>query len=264
MLKKFMVGRVVLLTWIINFMISGNLISSYGADESTIKQLKEKLIIANKILEFEKLATPFGHVSARIPGTETFLITRSVAPGMATLDDVVICDLNGKVLEGKYRNTYSEVVIHTGVYKKRKDIHSVVHTHSSHVIALSMADNTVLPVNLTAIGIGPQPIALFKKMVFIDTQELGEEVCDLLGPNKAVILKGHGAVIVGKNIEGAMSTARSLETCAMLQWMAGSVGKLVPMTEQEKQMVIEFQQKVEERGSGYQREWAYYESILKK
>ena len=50
MFKKSMVKRVLLLTLITCVMISGNLISSYGADESTIKQLKEKLIIANKIL----------------------------------------------------------------------------------------------------------------------------------------------------------------------------------------------------------------------
>jgi len=264
MLRNFMIRRAVPLTLITCVMSSGNLTSGYGADESTIKQLNEKLIIANKILELEKLATPYGHVSVRIPGTESFLITRSVAPGMATLDDIVVCDLNGKVLEGKYKSTYSEVVIHTGVYKKRKDINSVVHTHSSYVIALSMTDNTVLPVNLMALGIGPHPIALFNKMVYIDTQGLGEEVCDLLGPNKAVILKGHGAVIVGTNIEGAMSIARSLEYNAMLQWMAKCVGKLAPMTEQEKRNAIEFQQEVEKRGSGYQREWAYYESILKK
>jgi ribulose-5-phosphate 4-epimerase/fuculose-1-phosphate aldolase len=264
MLKKFMIRGVLILTLITYFMISGDLVCSYAADESTVRQLKEKLIIANKILELEKLATPYGHVSVRIPGTESFLITRSVAPGMATLDDIVVCDLNGKVLEGKYKSTYSEVVIHTGVYKKRKDVHSVVHTHSSYVIALSMTDNTVLPVNLMALGIGPQPIALFSKMVYIDKQGLGEEICDLLGPNKAVILKGHGAVIVGANIEGAVSIARSLEYNAMLQWMARCVGNLAPMTEEEKQMAIQFQQKVEKRGSGYQRGWAYYESILKK
>ncbi len=55
--------------------------------------LKEKLIIAGKILDREGLARPMGHISVRIPGTETFLITRSIAPGMATLEDIVVCNL---------------------------------------------------------------------------------------------------------------------------------------------------------------------------
>ena len=233
--------------------------------EGEIDLAKEKLILANKILDLEKLATPFGHISVRIPGTETFLITRSIAPAMATLEDIVVCDMDGKVLQGKYNSTYSEVVIHTGAYKKRKEFNSVVHTHSQYVIALSMTGATVLPTDLTAIRVAPQPIALFEKMIYIDQPELGEEVASLLGPNKAVILKGHGALVVGKNIEDATYTARSLETAAKLQWMARAVGKLVPLTEQEKQPVIEFQQKrSQEFMHGLQREWAYFEFKLKK
>jgi len=263
--KKSMIGRVSLLTSILCVMILGNSINSYGTDEQTIKQLKEKLILANKILELEKLATPYGHVSIRIPGTETFLITRSVAPGIATLDDIVICDLNGKVLEGKYKNTYSEVAIHTGVYKKRKEFNSVVHTHSPYVIALSMAGMTVLPSNLQAIEVGIEPIAMYNKMVFIDKPVFGEEVADLLGPNKAVILKGHGAVVVGMSIEEAMYAARILETSARFQWMARCVGSIVPVTEQERQLLIEFHKSAAATpGRGGSREWAYYEFILKK
>jgi hypothetical protein len=55
-----------------------------------------------------------------------------------------------------------------------------------------MAETTVLPANLQATFVGLEPIAVYKKMVFIDKPALGEEVADLLGPNKAVILKGHG------------------------------------------------------------------------
>ncbi len=263
-IKKLLIGGAVLLApkrWV---PFSSNVTSDYGADGVTIKRLKEKLIISNKILEMGKLVDPFGHVSVRIPAAETFLITRNIAPGMATLDDIVICDMDGKVLQGKYDRTYSEVVIHTEIYKKRKDINSVVHTHSPYVIALSMTDNTVLPANLSAIGIGPEPIALFKKMVYIDTPKLGEEVSDLFGPNNAVILKGHGAVIVGKNIESATYTAKRLEYTAMLQWMAVSVGKLAPITEEEKRQAIDFREKMETLGSGYLREWTYFEYLLKE
>jgi ribulose-5-phosphate 4-epimerase/fuculose-1-phosphate aldolase len=248
-------------------MISMNSRPGYGANEAALKDLKEKLVLANKILAYEKLATPFGHVSVRIPGTETLLISRSVAPGMVTPEDVLVCDLNGKILEGKYKDTYSELAIHTEVYKKRRDVNSVVHSHSSYVVALSMTDNTVLPFN--SVGIGAQPIALFKKRGLIDTPEKGREVCDLMGSNKAVILKAHGAVIIGTSIEDAISRAVSLERMAKLQWKAMCIGKLVPFTEEEKRAGIEIQPSrtaVEsvEGLHGLQREWAYYEYLFKK
>ena len=133
-----------------------------NASKAAIRQLKEKLILANKALDFLKMATPFGHVSVRIPGTETFLITGPVAPAMATQKDIVVCDMNGNVLEGKYKSTYSEVAVHTGIYKKRKEFNSVVHSHSTYVIALSLANLTVLPTSLNSNLLGRLPNGLCK------------------------------------------------------------------------------------------------------
>ncbi len=228
-----------------------------------LDELKKKLIFANKILEAEKLATPFGHVSIRIPGTETFLITRSVSPGAATLSDILVCDFEGKILQGKFDDTYSEVVIHTEVYKKRKEFQSVVHSHSSYAIALSMAGFTVLPANLQAATLGPEPIALFSKMVFIDKAEWGEEIADLFGPNRAVLLKGHGAVIAGSSVEESVYAARVLETSAKSQYMARCIGPLAMPTEEEKQILQAYHGSVQRPGHGSAREWDYYVSILK-
>ncbi len=225
--------------------------------------LKEKLVLANKIMEAEKLATPFGHISVRIPERETFYITRSISPAAATIGDILICDLGGKIIEGNHSDTYSEVVLHTGVYKKRKEFNCVAHTHSQYVIALSLAGITVLPVNLQALVLGLEPIALYTKMAYIDTPELGEEIADLLGPNRAVILKGHGAVVVGKSIEDTIYAARILETSAMFQWMARTVGTLTLMTDEEKQLLADHHSRAKATGHGSSREWDYYASKLK-
>ena len=226
------------------------------------RQLREKLILANRILEFLKIATPFGHVSVRIPDTDSFLITGPIAPAMAKMADILVCDMNGQVLQGKYKNTYLEVPIHTGVYKKRGEFNSVIHSHSPYVIALSVVGLTVLPTGLTSSVVGSDPIALFKKVVLIDRPELGEDVADLLGPNKAVILKGHGAVIVGKSIEDAIYVARNLETSAMVQWMASCVGKVMPLTEQESERLNEYKKHADESLMAADREWRYYEYLL--
>jgi ribulose-5-phosphate 4-epimerase/fuculose-1-phosphate aldolase len=238
-----------------------------GADKEMIEKLKEKVVTANRILDMENVARPLGHVSVRIPGTENFLITGSIAPGQATADDVVICDMNGKVLQGKYQRTYSEVVIHTGVYKKRSEFNSVVHSHSPYVMALSMTETPVVPASFEAIEVCTQPIALYKKVVYIDQPSLGEEIAGMLGPNKAVMLKGHGAVVVGKTIEEATIVAVKLEAAARLQLLASSAGKLVPFTEQEKKLLIDFIEGVNQKGgtiNAYGRAWAYYENLFKR
>jgi len=248
-------------------LMSVHLTSSYGADEAMIKELKEKLIIANKILDMEGLARPMGHISVRIPGREAFFITRSIAPGMATLDDIVVCNMEGKVVEGKYSRTFGEVMGHVGVYKKRRDIQSVAHTHSPNVIALTMTETTLLPASVQALKAGYDPISLYKKISMLEIPEVGEEVADLIGSNKVVLLKGHGAVVVGKSIEETTVNAIDLEVAAKLQILASSAGKLVTFTDQEKEPLIKFLKMMETQGgtaSPYGRAWEYYKSILKK
>ena len=267
MLKKSLIAGFFLLLSFLLVTLTVDHAPVYGADEATIKVLKDKLILANKILDMENLARPLGHISVRIPGTETFLITQNVAPGMATLDDILVCNMEGKVIEGKYPRTFSEVVAHTGVYKKRKDINSVTHFHSPYGIALSMTETPLYIASFEAIEVGTQPIAIYKKILFVDKPEIGEEIADLLGPNKAVMLKGHGALVAGKSIEETTIMAVKYELACKLQLLAMSAGKLVPFTEQEKQPLLEFLKKTEERGgttTSYGRGWTYYESLFKK
>ena len=235
-----------------------------GTTETALKSLKQKLIVANKILDLEKLATPFGHISVRIPETDTFLITRSISPGRATLHDLLICDMEGKILQGKYKDTYSEIVIHTGAYKTRPDVNCTIHFHSTHVIALSMAGATVIPANIQMTAVGLEPIAVYQEMSFIDKPEQGVAVASLLGPNKAVILKGHGAIAVGASIEEAMYSALILERSAMFQWMARSIAPLEPISEAEKQALTRYHTGIQRPGHGSFREWSYYEWKVKE
>jgi len=106
------------------------------------------------------------------------------------VDDVLVCDMDGNVVEGKYSRTFGEVLAHAGVYRKRKDIRSVAHTHSWNVMALSMTETTIVPASFESIKVAYEPVALYKKVSFLDNLEVTEEIAGLIGPNRAVILKG--------------------------------------------------------------------------
>ena len=237
------------------------------SDQAVLRELKKKLILAGRILDMEDLVRPLGHITVRVPGTETFLITRGVSPGMATVDDVLVCDMDGNVIEGKYSRTFGEVLAHAGVYRKRKDIRSVAHTHSWTVMARSMTETTIVPASFESIKVAYEPIALYKKVSFLDNLEVTEEIADLIGPNRAVILKGHGAVVVGKSIEEATVSAIDLERAAKAQFMAACAGKLVPFTEKEMEPLVRFLRTIEAQTgttNPFERAWAYYRSRLGK
>jgi ribulose-5-phosphate 4-epimerase/fuculose-1-phosphate aldolase len=244
-------------------------------DDHTVDELKEKLITANRILDMEDIIRPQGHVSVRIPGTDTFLITRAIAPGMATIDDIVVVNaLDAEIISGKYTSTFGEVMAHAAIYQKRKDVNAVAHTHSLYVRVLSIAETgetPLLPISFEIMKVAykPETIGFYKEIWHLSKihQKACFDVADLLGENRVVILKAHGAVIATKSIEETTAVAINLEEAAKLQVMAGSLKPLVPFTAEEQERQVSFLKPLEKRGgtaSVYGRAWEYYKFELSK
>ena len=66
-----------------------------------LNELKEKLIIGNRILDLKGLVSPYGHISARIPNSDRIFITSAKSPGLVTVEDVLVVNLDGEVVEGE-------------------------------------------------------------------------------------------------------------------------------------------------------------------
>ena len=90
--------------------------------------LRDDVALANRILERVGLSAAFGHVSARLPGTETFLLPTRRSPGFAAASALLTIDNDGNVLSGE-GTPNSEFWIHARVYAARPEIGSVVHAH---------------------------------------------------------------------------------------------------------------------------------------
>ena len=95
-----------------------------GAEQA----LRREVALANRIIERVGLSNAFGHVSARIPGTETFLFPTRRSPGLADEKSLLVLDTDGNLLSGK-GTPNSELWIHARAYAARADIGSVVHAH---------------------------------------------------------------------------------------------------------------------------------------
>jgi ribulose-5-phosphate 4-epimerase/fuculose-1-phosphate aldolase len=170
-----------------------------------------------------------GHVSARGPGDSIFMKRSGLGLNEITPDDVLAIDSTGIKQEGAGQ-VHREVVIHTEVYRARPDVGSVVHTHPPYSIALGASDAC-----LTLLG---HDAALFKDGIgvfdesadLITRPEQGQAVSRALGSRRAVLLRNHGVVVVGKDIPWATISALTLERAATIQAIAVSFGGLQPMT----------------------------------
>src|SRR5206468_505636 len=99
-------------------------------------QLRHDVAIANRIIERFHLSNAFGHVSARIPGTDRFFFPTRRSPGLADENNLLVLDADGSLLEGSGQPN-SELWIHARIYAARPDVGSVVHAHPLACIALT-------------------------------------------------------------------------------------------------------------------------------
>jgi L-ribulose-5-phosphate 4-epimerase len=139
-----------------------------------------------------------------------------------TPDNMVVVDLDGKIVEGKYKPS-SDTAAHLYVYRNRADIGGIVHTHSPFATAFAAVGKPI-PVYLTAIcdefG-GPIPCGGYAK---IGGDEIGREIVRSIGASPAILLKNHGVFTVGKNALAAVKAAIMVEDVAKTVFYALQLG----------------------------------------
>jgi L-ribulose-5-phosphate 4-epimerase len=225
--------------------------------------LVENLVVANRILDKAELTVPFGHVSVRIPGTDRFIISRAIAPSLVQADDMLLVDLQGKILEGSGK-WHGETWIHICIYRARPEINGVVHTHSLYVTALATAEAGFIPATIFGTAFSGTPT--YKKAGLIHSEERGVAMAELMGGAPAILLKGHGGSVAGATLEEATARAIMMEEAAKIQILAGIAGKVTPYEPQELDRFrkeLEHQKVRNDRPGGlFERVWEHYKSKL--
>jgi L-fuculose-phosphate aldolase len=224
-----------------------------------IDRLKAKVAQATRMLAREGVIASSGHVSARIPGTDRFVI----GPGDVTRDiltgaDIITVDLNAKKIDGK-KAAPLESEIHAGIYRARPDVMSVVHSHPVHSVVFSITKKPILPISVHG-AIFADGVPTFDNVGHINTRELGDGLARALGTHRAVLMKMHGAAIVGASVEEAFVATLQLEENAEKQlWAEATGGKVEAMTAEEAARSV----RQSFQPSSIQKRWQYYEDIEK-
>lgn len=174
-----------------------------------IEDLKNCLIEGIKVLTAERVLTGSGHLSARIPGTETFLINPRYAGVLADPQDICTVDFSGRRIAGK-EPIPLETAIHSAVYRARSDVGSILHCHARYGVLLSLQEVGLVPFHREA-SLFADGVPLFPNSNGIDNDELAQRMVESLGRHHAIFLQGHGVVVVGPTIEGTAVSAIQLE-----------------------------------------------------
>ncbi|GHJ41497.1 class II aldolase/adducin family protein [Streptomyces sp. TS71-3] len=163
-------------------------------------RLRREVATCSRMLVDSGILNYSGHVSARVPGTDLLIIQRS-HDVRATLapERLLLVDLDGTPIAHDGEPP-SEVFIHTEVYRARPDAGAVAHFHHDPTTVFSVVDDVPLvPVKNHAarwadgIPVHPDPS-------HVDNPRKGQDVARTLGTRHALLLRGHGEVIVAADV----------------------------------------------------------------
>ena len=219
----------------------------------------EQLVVANRILAHEEVVDAFGHVSLRHPeNPHHYIMSRSRAPELVDLEDLMEFELDGKIIDEQGRTPYGERFIHGAVMEARPEINAVVHNHAQEVLPFSLTDTPLKPMIHTASVIG-EHIPLWdirdqfgeNTNMLVRNMEQGRDLSAALENNTCLIMRGHGAVIVGKTLKEAVVTSIYLKINAKIQTSAMAMGNPIPLSPGE----IKNTKKVQLSPLGLDRMW---------
>ncbi|MCY4485932.1 MAG: class II aldolase/adducin family protein [Deltaproteobacteria bacterium] len=187
-----------------------------------VEQLNRDVIAAARILSREGLVQGFGHVSARIPDSDLFVITPRVSLELVETNQLVVLNLQGQVLEAPVSPPF-EAALHTAIFNARPDVNAITRIHARTANIFSVTDTPLEAVhNHGSFFSGGVPV--FEPIDLISTQGLGEGAAAALGDAAAVLLRGNGQVTVGRTIPEAVMMAIYLEEAAQVLYGAMQIG----------------------------------------
>ncbi|MEY9965356.1 L-ribulose-5-phosphate 4-epimerase [Streptacidiphilus sp. MAP12-16] len=203
-------------------------------ERAALDRLKAEVCALHaELLRWGLVAWTSGNVSARVPGSELMVIKPSgVSYEELTPDLMIVCDLDGKVLEGELSPS-SDTAAHAYVYRHRADVGGVVHTHSPYATAWAAAGEPI-PCAITAMGdeFGDDiPIGPF---ALIGDDSIGQGIVGTLDGHRspAVLMRGHGVFTIGASAKAAVKAAVMCEDVARTVHLARQLGQVQRLQQQ--------------------------------
>lgn len=160
--------------------------------------------------------TIFTHVSAKIPGTEEFLINEfGLLFNEVTAGNLVKIDIDGNVLSGGMINP-AGFVIHSTIHQARPEVSCVLHTHTIEGVAVSADSRGFLPISQQA-GIVLQSLAYHRYNGIATDLNEREWLQKDLQDKKFMILHNHGLLTVGTSIPEAFMNMYIMQQACEIQ-----------------------------------------------
>lgn len=212
----------------------------------TLAELRRDLATAYRIVANEGILDAFGHISVRNPDNpRRYFLSRSRAPALVQASDILEYDLDSNPIVSPTTRPYSERVIHGEIFKARPDVNAVCHHHAPSIMPFAISGMPLVPVFHLGAAMGQSAPFWDSRDEFGDTNllvvkpEEGASHARALGDHAMVLLRRHGATVVGGTLRELVFRTIYSAKNAEHQLAAHLLGNVSPLTPGETKMAGE-------------------------
>jgi len=197
------------------------------ADRTPDQIKRDVLACAQQLLRTGMVEGTAGNLSARLSPEHVVMTPSSLDYESMQVDDLVVVDLQGNVVEGT-RPPTTERSLHLACLRAHADIGAVIHSHAVFSTMFAVARQPI-PCVIEEFEVyvgGEVPVAEYR---LTGSAELGDEVARHVGERGAVLMANHGLLTVGRDLADAMKVASLVERTAKIVWGSRLLGAPVPL-----------------------------------
>lgn len=175
-----------------------------------------KLIkVCNDLYDKQLASGKSGNVSIRLGDYIAITPTLKAINGLNE-DDIVLVDMNNNTLTKG--NPSSEAGMHLAIYKKRNDVNAIIHTHSPYTTGFAFSNKKIK--RLEGFGQIKHPYIASIEYEEPGSEDLALNASEAIEKEDVLILKNHGVICVGNDLDEAESLAIFIEESAKTQFVS--------------------------------------------
>jgi len=177
-----------------------------------------------------------GNISIRLDSTRVLITAAGISKGRMEAGDLLIVDMSGNpIISWKGLAPSSETPMHLEVYKQRPEINAVIHAHPVYATTLTVANQNFPADILPEVALTMQKVPITEYATPSSHQD-AEVVRPLIRDHDALLLRQHGSLTIGRDLNEALIHLERLEHVAEVYWRAQMLGTVtrIPPAELER------------------------------